>query len=79
MKNRSERTKHEERPPRAGNGAVVDFLLSSYHIFSAKNLEATIIRDLLNGYDPQAFPVDEDKSIVVNVSYFLVQLQGLVS
>ena len=48
-------------------------------LFSAKNLEATIIHDLLDGYDPRAFPLDDDKSIVVNVSYFLMQLQGLVS
>ena len=49
------------------------------HLILAKNLEATIIRDLLDGYDPRAFPLDDDKSVVVNVSYFLVQLQGLVS
>ena len=48
-------------------------------LFSAKNLEATIIRDLFDGYDPQAFPLDEDKSVVVNVTYFLTQLQGLIS
>ena len=46
---------------------------------SGKNLEATIVRDLLDGYDPRAFPLDDDKSVVVNVSYFLMQLQGLVS
>ena len=46
---------------------------------SAKNLEATIIRELLDGYDPRAFPLDDDKSVVVNVSYFLMRLQGLVS
>ena len=50
-----------------------------YPFFSAKNLEATIIRDLLDGYEPQAFPFDDDISVVVNVSYFLMQLQGLVS
>ena len=48
-------------------------------LFSAKNLEATIIHVLLDGYDPRAFPLDDDKSVVVNVSYFVMQLQGLVS
>ena len=62
-----------------GSGRFPAERLSSCHIFSAKNIEATIIQDLLDGYNPQAFPLDEDKSVVVNVSYFLVQLQGLVS
>ena len=48
-------------------------------LFSARNLEATIIHDLLDGYDPRAFPLDDDEPIHVNVSYFLTQLQGLVS
>ena len=48
-------------------------------LISARNLEATIIDDLLDGYNPRAFPLDEDEPMPVNVSYFLSQLQGLVS
>ena len=39
---------------------------------SAKNLEATIIDDLLDGNDPLAFPFDDDKSVEINVSYYLI-------
>ena len=46
---------------------------------SAKNLEATVIHDLLDGYDPRAFPLDDDKSVIVNVSYYLSRLVSLVS
>ena len=49
------------------------------YLFSAKSREVNIIRNLFADYDPQAFPLDDDKSVVVNVSYFLMQLQGLVS
>ena len=53
-------------------------MISAKYI-SAKNLEVTIIQDLLDGYDPRAFPMDDDKSIVISVSYYLARLVSLVS
>ena len=34
---------------------------------------------MLDGYNPQAFPHDDDKPLDVRVAYYPVQLLGLVS
>ena len=46
--------------------------------FTATNEEADFIRELLDGYDPRVFPSPENTSLVIHVSYYMTQLQGLV-
>ena len=51
-----------------------------YHIVARnRSIENTIINEMLDGYNPQAFPHDDDKPLDVRVSYYPVQLLGLVS
>ena len=42
------------------------------------NIEADFIRNLLNGYDPRVFPGPENTSLLINITYYMTQLQGLV-
>ena len=43
------------------------------------SVEAEIIRTLLDGYDPRAFPAGESVTLPIEVDYYLFQIQSLVS
>ena len=41
-------------------------------------MEAEIIRTLLDGYDPRAFPAGKSVTLPVDIDYYLFQIQSLV-